>query len=225
VVIAGGGTGRRIGARLPKQYLPLRGKPILLRTAALFQGMVEVGPIVVVVPREHLDRTRKLLRGRASRKIAAIVAGGKDRQASVAAGISAFPELPRYLLIHDAVRPFATPRGVRAVIRATRKHGAAVPGVRVTDTVKEADPSGIVSGTPPRERLWAVQTPQGFRSDLLCLAHRVARHLRYRGTDDSSLLERIGIPVRIVKGEYGNTKITTREDLEHAELRAISNGR
>lgn len=225
MVIAGGGAGRRLGARLPKQFLALRGEPILLRTAALFQGMAEVGPIVVVAPREHLERTRKLLRGTASRKIVAIVAGGSDRQASVAAGISAFPTLPRYLLIHDAVRPFVSPAAVRAVIRATKRHGAAVPGVRVTDTVKEADRSGIIAATPPRERLWAVQTPQGFRSDLLCLAHRVARKLRYRGTDDSSLLERIGIPVRIVEGEYANVKITTREDLKHAEFRANSGGR
>jgi 2-C-methyl-D-erythritol 4-phosphate cytidylyltransferase len=203
----------------------LRGVAILARTAALFQGMTEIGPIVVVAPRAHLDRTRRLLRGQASRKIVAIVPGGADRQASVAAGISAFPELPRYLLIHDAVRPFATPATVRAIIRATRTYGAAVPGVRVTDTVKEADRSGIVRATPARERLWAVQTPQGFRSDLLCLAHRVARKLRYRGTDDSSLLERIGIRVRIVEGDYGNLKITTREDLRHAQFRVISRAR
>jgi 2-C-methyl-D-erythritol 4-phosphate cytidylyltransferase len=225
VVIAGGGTGRRIGARLPKQYLKLRGVAILVRTAALFQGMGEIGPIVVVAPREHLDRTRRLLRGTASRKIVAIVAGGTDRQASVAAGIAAFPECPRFLLIHDAVRPFVTRATVRAVIRATKRSGAAVPGVRVTDTVKETTPSGIVLATPARERLWAVQTPQGFRSDLLFLAHRVARKLRYRGTDDSSLLERIGIPVRVVAGEYGNVKITTREDLRYAEFRPISRGR
>jgi 2-C-methyl-D-erythritol 4-phosphate cytidylyltransferase len=137
----------------------------------------------------------------------------------VHSGLESFPEPPGIVLVHDAVRPFVTARTVRKVIVSARKYRAAIVGVRVTETIKEEAKDGFFLRTVPRERLWVAQTPQGFRFDLLLAAHRAAARGRYIGTDDASLVERIGTRVRIVEGEGGNLKITTLQDLEIAELR------
>ena len=224
VVIPAGGSGTRVGGGIPKQFLSLRGAPILVRTIALFQRMGEIGPIVVVVPAPHLLRATRMLRRARLTKVVAIVPGGNDRQASVLAGLKAFPLQPRYVLVHDAVRPFVSLQTVAKVIREVRRHGAAIAAKRVTDTIKMEHPRGAIARTVPREGLWAAQTPQGFRFDILMLAHRAARKLRFRGTDESSLLERIGIPVRLVESEGGNIKITTPGDLKIAEFQLKRRG-
>jgi 2-C-methyl-D-erythritol 4-phosphate cytidylyltransferase len=220
VIIAGGGQGKRVGGKTPKQFLPLNGIPILVRTVMLFDRLREVGSIVVVVPPGYETRAGRLLRKSGCRKISAIVRGGNSRQVSVWRGMQAFLDEPRIVLVHDAVRPFIRPSTVRNVIRAVTGFGAAVVGVPVTDTIKVGSREGFFISTPDRTTLWAVQTPQGFRFDLLSAAHRAAMKNRFVGTDEASLVERLGIRVRIVEGEYGNTKITTREDLRMAKMKA-----
>ncbi len=219
VVIAGGGRGSRIGGTIPKQFLRLGGIPVLARTAAVFDGMSTVSSIVLVVPEDFVPRTRRLVARSGLRKVTRVVAGGRDRQDSVWKGLQAFPNKPSIVLVHDAVRMFIRPETVVRVISNVRKFGAAVVGVRVTDTTKVGSPDGFYESTLDRDSLWAVQTPQGFRFDLLDAAHRAARRNRFRGTDEASLVERLGIRVRIVEGEYGNTKITSREDLNLAKMR------
>jgi 2-C-methyl-D-erythritol 4-phosphate cytidylyltransferase len=185
--------------------------------------MREIGPIVVVVPLREIGRTNRMLQRAGCRKVVAVVPGGRDRQASVHAGLRSFPVAPKFVLVQDAVRPFTSARTISAVIAAVRKHGAAIAAARITDTVKE-EFRGSIARTVPREALWGAQTPQGFRYDLLLLAHRVAGKLRFRGTDESSLLERLGIAVRIVESEKGNGKITTPDDLRIAEIRLKRRG-
>ncbi len=219
VVIAAGGRGRRFGGTLPKQFAALGGVPILARTLRIFEGMREVGVIVVVVPREHLKRAVRIIFRARIRKVAAVVVGGADRQKSVRAGLEAFWPVPDIVLVHDAVRPFVRRRVVRDVIREAADCGGAVVGVRVTDTVKVVNSAGYSVRTLAREGLWAVQTPQGFRYRLLLEAHRVAEQAGYVGTDEASLLERLGRRVRVVVGDEGNVKITTREDLKAARMR------
>lgn len=221
MVIAGGGRGRRLGGAIPKQFLSLGGVPVLARTLRVFAGMGEVGAIVVVVPRDEISRAERVIRRGRIRKVVAVVAGGVERQASVRAGLGAFPREPEIVLVHDAVRPFVRREIVRSVIRKAAVGGGALVGVPVTDTITETDRRGFAARTLRREHLRAVQTPQGFRYGLLVRAHRAAERAGFVGTDDASLVQRLGYRVRIVEGDPSNIKITTRLDLERAKKRAI----
>jgi 2-C-methyl-D-erythritol 4-phosphate cytidylyltransferase len=194
--------------------------PILLRTVAAFDAVAVVGRIVVVAPPSHLRRVRLLLRAAALRSAWLAVPGGSERQDSVWNGLEALDPLPEIVLVHDAVRPLVTERMIREVIRATGRHGAAIAAVPVKDTIRQmgGGRGGGTSRTLDRSRLRAVQTPQGFRAEILLKAHRKARREGFLGTDEASLVERIGVPVRLVMGDYRNIKITTPEDLATASL-------
>ena len=142
-------------------------------------------------------------------------AGGQDSVRHALAGIAGTTS---QVLIHDAVRPLVSRSVILAVIDAAQRWGAAVAGVRVRDTVKCEGKRGFFTSTLPRHLLWDVQTPQGFRRELIEKAHQAAKRTGYFGTDDASLVERLGVPVRIVEGSSRNIKITTRDDLVVAEL-------
>jgi len=218
VIIAAGGRGRRMGGRTPKQFLPLAGVPVIERTIGLFSGVRAVREIVVVVPRESLRRMNAIVR-RAGFARVAVVPGGKERQHSVLRGLEACSRTDGVVLVHDAVRPLVERRVIDDVIRAALRHGAAVPAVPVTDTIKTVSGArgGFVSRTLPRGELWAVQTPQGFRFSILRDAHLKAAAAGVLGTDDASLVERLGRRVRIVRGNGANIKITTPRDRKVAE--------
>jgi 2-C-methyl-D-erythritol 4-phosphate cytidylyltransferase len=224
VVIAGAGRGSRLGRKLPKQFVAIAGQPILARTVRVFDRLKDIDAIVVVAPRAFVGRARSLLMKTGITKVVAVVAGGRERQSSVRAGLEAFSDRPEFVLVHDAVRPFIRAETVRKVIAATKRFGAAVVGVRVTDTIKEGNVEGYYIKTLQRNRLWAVQTPQGFRFSVLLAAQKAASRGGFSGTDEASLLERRGIPVRIVEGEYDNVKITTKEDLKSARFRMKQRG-
>ena len=138
-------------------------------------------------------------------------------QYSVRNGLLCFDREPEIVLVHDAVRPLVAHKEIREVIAQARRHGAAVVGVRVKDTIK-IEKSGFYKKTLRREDLWAVQTPQGFRFEMLMKAHLAAQRSAFLGTDEASLVERLGIPVKIVEGDHRNIKITTEDDLELARL-------
>ncbi len=218
VVIAAGGTGRRMGGPLPKQYLRLGDRSILERTLALFNAHPEVREIVAVVPQPHLERTAWIVRRGSLGKVMRVVAGGKDRQESVWNGLNAFRGSPGVVLVHDAVRPLVRRRVIDAVIGQARRHGAAVAGVRVKDTIKVEGRKGFFTKTLDRGKLWSIQTPQGFSFSLVYAAHKRARTSGFIGTDDASLLERSGRRIKIVEGDYDNVKITTAEDLSFAKM-------
>ncbi len=209
-----------MGSGTPKQFLPLGGVPILRRTIAAFHPLADVREIVLVVPADCLRRTRALVRGAGFRKVTAVVEGGEERQASVFNGLSCCSLRPTVVLIHDAVRPFVARGEILSVIRAAGRYGAAVVGTPVRDTIKVESPSrpGYYARTLRREELWAVQTPQGFRYEIILEAHRKARKSGFIGTDDASLVERTGKPVRIVPGTGRNMKITTPGDRKMAEF-------
>ncbi len=220
VVIAAGGSGKRMGGKTPKQFLPLGGAPILERTIAAFHSLRAVKEIVLVVPADCVSRAGALVRRAGFRKVALVVPGGKDRQASVFSGLEKCSFRSGIVLVHDAVRPFVRRDTILSVIRAAGKYGAAFPGVPVKDTITIESPGGkgFSAHTLRREQLWAVQTPQGFRFALLWDAHRKARADGFRGTDDASLVERGGTRVKIVPGSDGNLKITTPDDRKLAEF-------
>ncbi len=214
VVIAAGGRGVRMGSQMPKQFLRVGGRTIIEHVISRFDRLKEIAEIVIVVPPLYCDRMLHMVRRKGARKVTTVVAGGKERQDSVWKGMLGFRLEPEIVLIHDAVRPMVTPEVIRAVIRETEIHRAAVVGVRVSDTIKREGPSGFYAETLRRDVLWAVQTPQGFAFSLLKDAHQRASAESFLGTDDASLVERLGVPVRIVEGERRNIKITSRDDLE-----------
>jgi len=175
----------------------------------------ELNGIVVAAPAADVLATRRLLDRHGIRRLLAVVAGGKERQESVWLALQAIPAGSGWLVVHDAVRPFITPSLVRAVLAQAMRHGAATCGLPVSETLKRVR-DGAVEMTVEREGVWLVQTPQAFRRDLLWEAHEKARRDGFQGTDDAVLVERLGVPVRMVPGLSANLKITTREDLARA---------
>jgi 2-C-methyl-D-erythritol 4-phosphate cytidylyltransferase len=217
VLIPAGGLGTRLGRRTPKQFLQVDGVTILARTLTHFVRHPGVRTIVVAAPAEHLVRTRRLV-ARAGRHPVEVVAGGANRQESVWLALQAAPGDVDVVLVHDAVRPFIDRRLIDAVVAAATAHGAAICALPIAETVKRVH-DAVVESTLDRSGLWAVQTPQAFRTALLREAHDKARREGVVATDDAMLVEWLGVPVRVVPGLAGNVKITTPEDLRRARGR------
>lgn len=214
VLIPAAGMGRRMGAAVNKQYLPLGDRPVLSHTIALFDRHPAVDHILVICPETEMAQCRQqVIEPFGFTKVRGLVAGGSERQDSVRNGLQACQAAAEdIVLIHDGARPLLKPSLVDPVIAAARRHGAAIVGVPVKDTIKQVT-DGMIDTTPDRRRLWQAQTPQGFRYGLIRDAHARALQQGYRGTDDASLIEWLGAPVAMVEGDYCNIKITTPEDL------------
>ncbi|MBC8580995.1 MULTISPECIES: 2-C-methyl-D-erythritol 4-phosphate cytidylyltransferase [Zhenhengia] len=217
-IVVAGGSGSRMGTSTKKQYLKIKDKEILVYTVECFQNMPEIQEIVVVTGKEDITYVEKLLKDTYKlNKVSYIVAGGKERQDSVYNGIQAADEKSDYLVIHDGARPLITKEVVRAGLDMAYAHRASIIAVPVKDTIKLVSKDGKVEDTPDRSSLWSVQTPQIFEKELIIHAHEYAKEHGLSVTDDSMLVEAIGVPVYIVEGEYTNIKITTPEDLIIAE--------
>ena len=217
-IVPAAGSGSRMGGDTPKQYLQVGGIPLLGRTLRALREAGGLDALVLVVPPGQAARCRAEVLEPFDLHVDAVVAGGEDRQASVHAGLSAAPAATDLILVHDGARPFVTAEIVREVLAAASEVGAAVAGVPLTDTVKRVDADLRILETPRREGLWAIQTPQAFRAGMLREAHARALADGFRSTDDSALLERIGCPVRVVRGSRENLKITTPADILLAEM-------
>ena len=201
-----------------KPYLELLDRPILTHTIGAFDRSTVVDSIFVIVGGTDFDACRSVvIEPYDFQKVAGLVAGGETRQASVFNGLEALPDDTDFVVVHDGVRPFVTDDTVFTCLEAAADWGAAVAAVPVKDTIKITDRDGFVVDTPDRSQLWAVQTPQVFRRDLLIEAHRHARREQIQLTDDAALVEQLGFKVKCVMGSYGNLKITTPEDLIVAE--------
>ncbi|MDR7463856.1 MAG: 2-C-methyl-D-erythritol 4-phosphate cytidylyltransferase, partial [Armatimonadota bacterium] len=211
-ILVAAGRGRRMGA-VPKPFLPLGGRPVLLHALRALLEAPQVHTAVVVAPPAYLDAARA--HTAPFPRVAAVVPGGEERQDSVAAGLEAVPEA-EWVVVHDAARPLATPDLVRRVLAAAAETGAATAALPSRDTLKEVA-GGVVCRTLDREHIWQVQTPQAFRAALLREAHARARREGLRATDDAALVEAAGGVIRVVEGEALNLKVTTPADLELAE--------
>ncbi len=213
-VIVAAGSSARMGR--DKQLLPLLGKPVLAHSIEAFENSRAVDNIVVVTAEDRLLEVQKLIKSYGFQKVTDIVAGGETRAQSVKNGIAAIGLQSDIVLIHDGARPLVTSEITEAVKNAAELFGAAVPVVPVKDTVKEVDDSGHVVKTPKRSRLFAAQTPQGFRLSTYREALEKIQKIE-DFYDDSQLLEAAGFPVYTVKGSYENIKITVPGDLPIAE--------
>jgi 2-C-methyl-D-erythritol 4-phosphate cytidylyltransferase len=217
VLVPAAGTGSRMGAAVNKQYLVLAGRPILAHTLSLFDRHPAVDHIYAISPAEEIPFCQtEVVERFGFQKVREVVAGGAERQESVYNGLSACGADPDdIVLIHDGVRPFFPGELIAPVVAAAARHGGCVVGVPVKDTIKRVE-DGLIRETPDRRLLWQAQTPQAFRYASIMAAHRQARSESFRGTDDASLLERLGLPVAMLQGSYRNIKITTPEDLQVA---------
>jgi 2-C-methyl-D-erythritol 4-phosphate cytidylyltransferase len=219
VVVVAAGRGTRIGGETPKQYRPIAGVPMVLRALRPFAAHPEVARVVLVLPAEDAAAPPAFLRGLAGAGLV-VVAGGPERTDSVVAGLAALGPECITVLVHDAARPFVERAVIDAVIAHARAGEGAVAAVRVSDTLKEAAPDDAtrVRRTVPRDGLWRAQTPQGFPRAVLERAHAAAG--AGAASDDAALVERTGVPVRLVPDSPRNLKVTTAEDLAMAELLA-----
>jgi 2-C-methyl-D-erythritol 4-phosphate cytidylyltransferase len=211
-VIVAAGQGLRMGG-IDKVLSPLATEPILLRATRPFQESPLVTQIVIVVAGEKEEMCRQLTAGPEWTKVTHICMGGPRRQDSVAEGLKRLKTFD-YVLIHDGARPLVTADLIERGLEAAQETGAAVAAVPVTDTIKRADKNLTVLETLSRENLWAVQTPQVFRSDVIQIAHLQDAE---EATDDAALVERLGHTVKLYRGAYDNIKITTPDDLAIAE--------
>lgn len=215
-IIPAAGQGRRMGTEVPKQYLELAGRPVLWHTLRRFAASPLVDEIILVLRPEDMDYCRQhILQDSGMEKVCQLVPGGAERADSVLAGLQATAETDDIVLVHDAVRPFASEAMLLRLVEAVQESGAAIAAVPVVETVKKIANDHIVE-TPERAALWNAQTPQGFKRSVLVEAY-ARRSADLTITDEAMLVESIGHCVRVVQGEYTNIKITTPEDLAWAE--------
>ena len=211
------GASRRMGSGTNKNFLELAGEPILIRTLKTFSQVERVNFLIIVVAAHEVETIEKLLRVEKNLKPWRVTIGGSERQYSIANGLKLLPDDAEIILVHDAARPLISARIINDVIDAAEKFGGAIAAVPSKDTIKIVDAEGFVKCTPPRSELVAVQTPQGFRREILLRAYAQAELENFLGTDDASLVERLGEKVKVVTSDYRNIKITTPEDLSVAE--------
>jgi len=212
-VIVAAGSSQRMGG-VNKVLALLGGKPVLARVIDVFQRCNLIDQIVVVLSEPNLERCRRLVAEQGWSKVTDVCAGGRRRQDSVVAGLSRLSHC-HWVVIHDGARPLLTEDLIRRGLTEAKETGAAAVAVPVTDTIKVAGDDRLVQQTPPRHNLWAVQTPQVFRFDIIAEAYRQAKQ---EVTDDATLVEQLGYRVKLYMGSYDNIKITTADDLILAEV-------
>ena len=217
-IIAAAGRGERIGGPVNKQFVEIGGKPLLTYALEKFEACSTVAEVVVVVPSDWLLFTsQEIVDKYQIQKVIRVLAGGKERQDSVFAGLKALQGDADTVAIHDGVRPLIKPEVIAQAVQLANESGAAILAVPPKDTIKEGK-DGRVVRTLERSQVWVVQTPQVFKFDLIWEAYQKAFADGVYSTDDSALVERIGGEVKILEGDYSNFKITSAEDLELARL-------
>jgi len=214
-VIVAGGSGSRIGGKVPKQFLEIGGKSILRRTVEAFEKAPSVGGIVLVVPTDYLGKCREeYTRGGAFSKMKAVVPGGDCRGESVRAGLSCCGGADA-VMVHDGARPFVSQDIIARTAEALVENEAVIVAVPSKDTVKIVDEEGFVVETPARKNCFMVQTPQAFKYDAIVKAYEAAGEDLSAFTDDSMVYEAAGLGrVKVIEGSYENKKITTPDDLK-----------
>ena len=243
-VVPAAGRALRMGADKPKQFLMLKGKPVLAHTIDKLIDASFIAGIVLVVPQEFIAAAKGMLQdycsgsleqdnGRRSdsgailsgrRTVAGggdksftiqVIAGGKERQDSVFNALCALPAQCEWVLIHDGVRPLVSTALLQETWKAAQASGAAIAAIPATDTVKRVADKRVVE-TLPRDQIILVQTPQVFRKELILSAYTEAQRQGWMGTDDASLVERLNISIQVIAGEYTNLKVTTPADVDWA---------
>lgn len=217
-IVVAGGKGVRFGGDRPKQFLEVNGSPIIIHTLRQFERCREIGSVIVVLPAEETAGFQSLMEKFALQKVTRIVAGGATRAQSVKQGLATIDDA-EVVAVHDGVRPLVTPDEIDRVVKAASETGAAILAAGVADTIKDVRSNRVVN-TLPRVNLRRALTPQCFRLDILRRAYQQLEQLEAAAvevTDDSFLVERLGLEIVAVEGSARNIKITREEDLVSAE--------
>ena len=215
-IVLAGGRGKRMNYHKSKQFIEIKGKPVLVYTLEKFIYNKSIDEVILVLPEDEVDYCKKEVLQKYSLKVDRIVIGGKERQDSVFNALEAM-EKANIVLIHDGARPFISEKIIEEGIKYANIYGAAAPGVTTKDTIKIKNEDNISVDTPDRNTLVAVQTPQCFKYDEIYQCHRKIKEENAIVTDDTSVVERYGHKVYLYEGDYTNIKITTPEDLILAE--------
>ncbi len=215
-VIVCAGNASRMGG-INKILALLNEKPVIAFTMQAFQECADIAEIVIVTKEENFSQIKEIAEQYQIKKLTNIVEGGDTRQKSVLNGVKAVSKNSAYIAIHDGARPLVKPEHIAKVIQDAKIFGGATLGVPVKDTIKTVD-DGLITDTPPRNALWATQTPQVFRKRIYIEAMDFALTHGLDFTDDCQLVEAIGGKVYMTKGDYTNMKLTTPEDLKIAEV-------
>lgn len=213
VVIAAAGLSSRMKTKVNKQFLNINSKPVLGHTLEAFENCSYIDEIILVTQEIELENCKKNIVNKYKlNKVKKIVIGGSTREESVYNGIREISDKTDIIISHDGARPFIKDKYIVNSIKYAIKNDACILGVPVKDTIKVIRDKKV-EDTPEREKLWAIQTPQTFKREILEEAYKVAFETGFTGTDDSSLVENIGVDVKVIVGDYNNIKITTLEDM------------
>lgn len=219
-IILAAGEGRRMGGEISKTYLPIAGRPLVLRTLDRMFSARTVDNVVLVIAAGELARCESMLRNDVELRGRPWIlqSGGATRQQSAKRGLERVGADTDIVIIHDGARPFVSAALIDRCVKAAADKGAVVIGLPVRDTIKVVAPEGLIQSTPERGNLWEIQTPQVFRRELIVAAHERAEREGARVTDDAMVVERTGAPVYVLEGERNNFKITLPEDIWLAEI-------
>lgn len=218
-IICAAGMSTRMNTKISKQLIPLRGKPIIVYTLLAFEEATLVDEVVLVVNKGVMGYyKRNIIERYGIKKVKRIVAGGVTRQESVYNGLQKVSDQTKIVAIHDGVRPLVTPELIDRSIQSLGDKSGLVVSIPVQDTIKIVGRDHVIKETPDRRRIWAAQTPQVFPLEIIRKAHEIARADGFVGTDDGSLVERLGLEVSVMLGSKENIKITTPLDLTMAEV-------
>ncbi|MGD0591819.1 MAG: 2-C-methyl-D-erythritol 4-phosphate cytidylyltransferase [Bacteroidota bacterium] len=218
-IIPAAGSGTRIGGEIKKQFLPLKGKPIIVHTLQQFEHCSDIDEVAMAIPESAMSDMEAIVTRYRLHKVSKMMMGGKKRQDSVNNVLNRLTlKDSDIVLVHDGVRPFIETKRISHLLKICKEYDAAVLAVQPKDTIRRSTGGGFFDQTLDRTALWLVQTPQAFRAKLLVKAFEKARKDKFYSTDEAALVERLGVKVRIVEGNYDNIKITTPEDLELGAL-------
>lgn len=219
LIIPAAGSGSRLQTETPKPFIEIAGKSILQHTLSRFLHLDALSTIIIATSSNYLESIRELLSGDiagAGGKKLLVVEGGSERQHSIYNALQHVGD-SEYVIVHDAVRPFVSAGNISDCLEVAAETGAAVLGVKAKDTIKRTNRGGMIEETPSRNTLWQAQTPQVFQTSVLKKAYEAANEDNFTGTDDASLVERMGHPVKMVEGDHRNFKITYPLDLKLAQ--------
>jgi len=220
VIIVAAGKSERMGENVDKAFFPLgtSSKPVLAHTLRVMEQCHDIDKVVLVVRKDKIYSAQGLVQLFGCKKVSKVVAGGANRQASVAAGLAACDEETTVVAVHDGARPCVTSDLISEVVRTAKAKGAAVAAMKITDTVKSSEKNNVITDTIDRDKLWTVQTPQVFKIALLRKAFAKAESDGYQYTDEAAAVEACGEQVQLVPTLHPNIKITYPEDMRTAAL-------
>ena len=211
-VIVAAGNSKRMNDGVDKLAVELSGKPLLAWTISRFESTEIIDEIIVVTREDEVEKVKEMTKSEGFRKVSSVVKGGVYRQQSAQNGLDATSNDSKVVLVHDGARPLIRTSDIERIAESAEENGAALLAIPSKDSVKEVQ-NGIVKQTLPRESVWLAQTPQGFRKELLQEAFSSAEKEGYIGTDEASLVERIGKEVAVVEGHSNNIKVTVSSDI------------